>query len=814
MSAYEKLGLFYLGRTVNAEGAAEGDYLYDAKDLTTHAVIVGMTGSGKTGLGVALIEEAAIDGLPVIAIDPKGDIGNLLLTFPEFRAEDFRPWVEPAAAAAAGKSPEEYAAAEAARWKDGLAEWGQPVERVAKFAGSVERTVYTPGSAAGVPLTMLKSFAAPPAAVTADAEAFRDRISAAASGLLSLAGVESDPLTGREHVLVATILDGAWRAGTNLELGDVVRLVQAPPFAKVGAFDLESFYPAKERTGLAMRLNALLASPGFAGWLEGEPLDVGRLLYTSAGRPRLSVLSISHLAEAERMFFVTLLLGEVVAWMRSQPGTSTLRAILYMDEIAGYFPPVGEPPSKRPMLTLLKQARAYGVGVVLATQNPVDLDYKGLSNAGTWFLGRLQTERDKARVLEGLEGASATAGSAFDRQKTEARLAGLAPRTFYVNNVHEDAPCVIKTRWTLSYLRGPLTREQIATLMAGRKAPAPALPPAAVAPAAVAPLAPVVASTGVPLALPPGVEEFVLPAPADAALGKALVYRPGVLGRAKPHYVKAGAAGVDVWTECAFLLSVSDGELSVWDDAEAVAPNLPRLLVERPADGTFAELPAAMLNAKSYAAWTKGLKDYVYRTQALSLWRCAALKSSSKPGETEGEYRVRLDGAAREARDAAVEKLRKKYASKLAALEKRTRAAEQRIEREQGQATRAGYETVLSVGSSIFGAVFGRKLASATNVGRAATAARSVGRASEQRGDVKRATDSLDELKAEAARLKEDLDAEAERVAAEFDPRALEVEEVRISPRKSDTQIAPAAVVWCPWAVEAGGFAEPAWKRG
>ena len=236
------------------------------------------------------------------------------------------------------------------------------------------------------------------------------------------------------------MLDHAWRAGRDLDMAGLIHAVQSPPFDKVGVIDLETFFPAKERFALAMKLNNLIASPGFAAWMEGESLDVGGLLYTTEGKPRLSILSIAHLSDDERMFFVTILLNEVLAWIRTQPGTSSLRAVLYMDEIFGYFPPTAKPPSKMPMLTLLKQARAFGLGVVLATQNPVDLDYKGLSNAGTWFLGRLQTKRDKERVLEGLEGASNAAGQSFDRRKMDELLSSLGNRVFLMNNVHEDQP--------------------------------------------------------------------------------------------------------------------------------------------------------------------------------------------------------------------------------------------------------------------------------------------------------------------------------------------------------------------------------------
>lgn len=802
--AYEKLGVFYLGREAR-DGEEAGDYLYESRDLTTHAVILGMTGSGKTGLGITLIEEAAIDGIPVIAIDPKGDLGNLLLTFPNLQTADFTPWVEASQASTEGQTVEVYAAATAQKWRDGLAASNQAPERIAKFASSIERTIFTPGSTAGVPLTVLKSFAAPPSSVIDDAETFRDKVTAAASALLSLAGIESDPLTGHEHVLLATIFDAAWRDGKSLTIADVIRSVQSPPFDKVGVFDLETFLPAKDRTEIALKLNALLASPGFAGWLEGESLDVGKLLYTTEGKPRLSILSIAHLTEAERIFFVTLLLGEVLAWTRSQPGTSTLRAILYMDEIAGFFPPIGEPPSKRSMLTLLKQARAYGLGIVLATQNPVDLDYKGLSNAGTWFLGRLQTERDKARVLEGLEGASATAGHAFDRQQTGAILAGLAGRTFLVNNVHEDAPVVIRTRWALSYLRGPLTRDQISRLMEDRKrigSSASAQSPSA----GVAPKA----ESARPQ-LPPGVEEFFL-ADAENASGRAVTYRPALLGRVKLHFAKSGSAGFDVWEERTLVLPADVSGIEEWDAAERIDP---QELRPQPTSGDakFTDVPAELLNAKSYGGWLKSLKSAAYRSQALSLWTCPALKQTSRPGETERDFRLRLELEAREARQRETEKLRSKYASKLAGIEKRIKTAEQRVEREKGQASRATMDSVISIGSTLLGALFGRKTFSVTNVGKAATAARGMGRAAEQRSDVGRANETLEDLKAELDAVNAELTAEVERIAAEFSPQSIELEELTVTPRKSDIQVAPIAIAWCPWLVDASGFATPAWKR-
>jgi len=461
MENYEKLGVFYLGRPfdLKSKKTAPAPLLYDSKNLVTHAVCVGMTGSGKTGLCLGLLEEAAIDGVPAIVIDPKGDLPNLLLTFPQLRGEDFLPWINADEAAKKGLSPEAFAQQQAELWKKGLSEWDQTGERIQRLRDAADFAVYTPGSSAGLQVSILRSFEAPPPALRQEPELLQERVSATVAGLLGLVGLQADPLKSREHILLSTLLGRAWQQGQTLDLPALIQQVQSPPVEKVGVLDLESFFPAKDRFGLVMALNNLLAAPGFGTWMEGEALDIAAMLRTPGGKPRVSIFSIAHLNDAERMFFVTLLLGEVVAWMRAQPGTSSLRALLYMDEVFGFFPPVAEPPSKRPMLTLLKQARAYGLGVVLTTQNPVDLDYKGLANAGTWFLGRLQTERDKERVLEGLEGVAATAGGAFDRGTMEKTLAGLQSRVFVLHSVHEDAPVVFQTRWAMSYLRGPMTRQ-------------------------------------------------------------------------------------------------------------------------------------------------------------------------------------------------------------------------------------------------------------------------------------------------------------------------------------------------------------------
>ena len=419
MKTYEKPAAFYLGRAYDLpQRKLQNDpIVYDAKDLTTHAVIIGMTGSGKTGLGISLLEEALLDHIPVIAIDPKGDLPNLMLSFPELAPDNFKPWVNEQDAAQRGMTGAQYAVQQAQLWKKGLAEWDQGPDRIARFKDAAEITVYTPGSKAGTPVNVLRTFNPPAPEILAEPDLLRERIQATVTSLLALMGIEADPITSREHIFMANIFEQLWQQGQGLDLAGLIRAIQSPPFERIGVMDLEFFFPGKDRLALAMRLNNLLAAPGFETWLEGMPLDISRLLHSDKGRPRASIFSIAHLSDTERMFFVSILLNQILSWIRTQPGTSTLRAILYMDEIFGYFPPTQNPPSKGPLLTLLKQARAFGLGVVLATQNPVDLDYKGLANTGTWFVGRLQTERDKARLLAGLEGAAA--GTGFDRGKME-----------------------------------------------------------------------------------------------------------------------------------------------------------------------------------------------------------------------------------------------------------------------------------------------------------------------------------------------------------------------------------------------------------
>ncbi len=802
MQDFEKLGLFYLGASYDLASKRRGNELtlYDARDLVTHALTIGMTGSGKTGLCIGLLEEAALDGIPAIVIDPKGDLANLLLTFPNLDAADFLPWVNPDDARRASVSPEEYARQQATLWREGLAEWGQDGARIRRLREAAEVAVYTPGSTAGLPLSVLKSLEAPAGLVREDEELFNERINTTATSLLGLVGIEADPIRSREHILLSTILGNAWKGGESLELGAVIQEIQTPPVSRIGVLDLESFFPSRERFEFAMRVNNLLAAPGFEAWTAGDPLDVDRLLHDAAGKPRVAIMSIAHLSDAERMFFVALLLGEVLGWVRAQSGTTSLRAVLYMDEIAGYFPPVANPPSKAPLLTLLKQARAYGLGIVLATQNPVDLDYKGLANIGTWFLGRLQTERDKNRLLDGLEGAAGQGNQALNRKTLDATLSALKNRVFLMRNVHDDGPAVFETRWAMSYLRGPLTRDQIRVLMSSRPgveaaAPQRPAPGAAVrdvsqpGPAAIS--AAVRGSSSAPI-LPPDVTQYFMPSAATAA-GHAR-FEPKLFIDATLRYADS-KLGLDDTLKRAFLVPMTESAAPVtWDQAKVTDLGLDQLTTDPPSSGTFADLPRAATTRKSYDIWAKDFVRWATHSQTVELFKSRP-GVVSRPNETERDFRVRLRQAGRETRDQELQRLRQRYAARMASQTERIRRSETSQARETEQASQQKLQTALSFGATLVGALLGRKAVSASTLGRATTAARGVGRSMKESQDAERAAQNVQAERSKLENLEADLAGEIAALEG-ADPSTEPLDTIIVRPKRGDVMVRAITLAW------------------
>ena len=763
-SVFEKLGSFYLGRSVEDETPL----LYDSRDLVTHAVCVGMTGSGKTGLCLALLEEAAMDGIPAIIIDPKGDLGNLLLTFPDLRTEDFRPWIVEEDAVRKGLEPDAWAAKQAETWRDGLASWGQSGERIRAMRAKADFAIYTPGSTAGIPVNLIDAFHAPEGA---DEEALAEHAQTSVAGLLGLLGMDADPSKSREGAFLSALLMEEWKAGRSVDLAGLITKIQKPPFDKVGVLDLESFFPAKDRFAMVLSLNTLLSSPSFALWQKGEPLDIAKFLYTSDGRPRHAIFSIAHLDDAQRMFFVSILLNEVVSWMRRQSGTTSLRALIYMDEIFGYFPPVSNPPSKLPLLTLLKQARAFGVGVVLATQNPVDLDYKGLSNAGTWFIGRLQTERDKARVIEGLLGAS----SSLSKSDLEALMSGLGSRKFLLNNVHDSGPVVFESRWVMSYLRGPLTRDQIKTLMADRRTVTPASTPAGPT-----------KTSSQPPALPPGILQVYLPSPKPL--------EPRLIGAASIRFSDA-KAGIDATRELVVAAPFPEGVATVnWSAAEILDVTTAAFATSAPADSEFETLPSAAAQPKNYAGWEKDLARWIADNERQEIFKCPSLRLTSAENETQADFAARVALASREQRDAKVDEIRKKFAPKLSSIQMRITRAEAAVAKQKEQARNASFQTAISVGTSILGAFLGRKMLSASTLNKAGTAARGVSRTMQEGADVGVANESLETLRAEKVRIESEFESDSSALTALLEQPA--IESTGLKPARGGITVRLVALGW------------------
>lgn len=819
-----EIGELYLGRQLDLASGEAGDRLtYDRDDLTTHGVIVGMTGSGKTGLAMVLLEEALSSGIPALILDPKGEMPNLLLNFPDFAPADFEPWVNEGDAKNAGTSTAEFAASQAATWQQGLAKAEVTPERMRALTLNVEFHVYTPGSSSGTPLNIIGDLRAPTGQM--DLESVRDEAAALVGGLLSLIGIDADPLASREHILLSNIVESAWTAGRDLDLATLIQQVIEPPFRKLGVFEVDTFFPDRDRRALAMRLNGLVASPSFTAWTEGAPLDVGALLFTPDGRPRASILYLAHLSDAERQFVVSLVLARVVTWMRSQSGTSNLRALIYMDEVVGFVPPTAEPPAKRQIMTILKQARAYGVGIVLATQNPVDLDYKAMSNAGTWMVGRLQTERDKARVLEALSSAA----GGVDLKAIDAGISGLGAREFILHNTHDrGGPKRFSTRWAMSYLRGPLTRQQLAALPGlARGSEASSIPASeATAAAPAAPVAPSPASTptSTPAAAPP-------PTPVLGEDESTLA--PQVAGGVPVYYVDpvapwAGAFGAVVGgsrlvpviaARVHLRYDETKADINHSEEWEAIIPldEQARVADASPVDfdqrdfrreapvGAVYRLPRAKIDTVTFFRGVeRDLKASLLRAQEIEVFVNRELKTYSRVGETEAEFRERCRDVARAEADREAAKLRDTFESKMDRVRTAIARAEDRVEQYRADAkTRSSHEVVSVVGD-LLGAFLGGKSSAGSIAGRLGRSARGT---SSRRGQTTRTKQRLEGAQSEMERraeeledLETDLQDDLVDLVERWNEVAEQVEPFRIGLEQDDVSIDEVALAWVPTA--------------
>jgi hypothetical protein len=809
-----------LGGQVDPASHQRGDAptMVGSGDLTTHGVIVGMTGSGKTGLGIVLIEECLDAGIPTLLIDPKGDLTNLCLIFPELAPADFEPWVNAGDATNAGASVAEYAAAQAGAWKEGLAGWDITSERLKALKDQADFTIYTPGSQAGVPLNIVGSLQRP--AGDADPEIVGDEVEGFVSGLLSLVGIEADPLSSREHILLANLIQHAWSSGASLDLAALVGQVQDPPLKKLGVLELDSFFPAKDRTELALRINGLLASPSFAAWAAGPAIDIGAMLRTPDGKPRCAIVTTAHLSDEERQFATTLILSKLVTWMRGQSGTTDLRALLYMDEVAGYLPPTAMPPTKRPIMTLMKQARAFGVGVVLATQNPVDVDYKALSNAGTWMIGRLQTERDRDRLLDGMRAAA----GAVDVTAIGSTISGLAKREFVLRRAGKDQPEVFTTRWAMSYLRGPLTREQIATLMEGHPddqaaaasvaGDAAAATPTAAAESAAAPAE--VTPVPAPAAEVPNTASDDTPVRPAVATGVAIAYVTPGSTLASALGATGGRLAAGALVHARVTYKDTRAEISHDEELHALAAPLgdtvdlaAAVLVQPDSDlvtdapgGAVYVLPAAPIKERKW--WTdleRAWVDQLVRTRTLTIQANKELKLYAQVGEAADAFLARCRAAADQAAATATEVLRDKHAAKRQRLEQQLATAADRVDvLEDQQGGRRNEEVLGTAGDVLGGVARGKSLGKVLGglLGKLGSVAGRRSRSKQATTRVQAARSKVATLQQQLAELDAELADDIVDVGQEWTAKAAAIEPVAIAPTKTNVRVVDLRLVWVP----------------
>ncbi|HSM02470.1 MAG TPA: DUF87 domain-containing protein [Acidimicrobiia bacterium] len=778
---------FHLGGDIEpASGERTGDdTTYDAGDLTTHGVIVGMTGSGKTGLGIIYLEEALRAGIPALILDPKGDMTNLLLTFPDLAPADFEPWVDRAEAEREGITVEALAEKTAELWKSGLASWDLDGSDIGSLRGSAGFTIYTPGSSAGVPMNVLGSLASPDVDWDSDAETARDEIEGLVSGILALVGVDADPLAGREHILLSNLVEQAWRDGDDLTIEDLIARVHLPPMRKLGVFEMDAFFPEKDRLALAMRLNTLVASPSFAEWRSGPPLDPERLLWAEDGTPQASIVYLAHLSDDQRQFVVTTILGRLVTWMRSQPGSSDLRAMVYMDEVFGFVPPSAMPPAKKPILTLMKQARAFGIGMLLSTQNPVDLDYKAMSNAGTWLIGRLQTERDKARILEALETASGDADvSALDKV-----ISGLGKRQFLLHTTRGSKPRVFTTRWAMSYLRGPLTRDEVARLVGSdeRKEIRSPAPQNATSSGDSTPLAPQTAP-GTPVRYLDPAAEWA--AEIGARRGSTR-YAPGMAIRVHLTFddTRAGVDHDEEWEAVFFPLT------EPLDPSTAIAVDHDErdFLAEPQGDAEYMVPDAPIGESGYFSDAAKAIQSHLHRVRSVEVFRNPALKLYGRVGESRDEFVNRCEDAAERAVDEQIAKLRDRYATRIERARDEIVAADRKVQEARLDVETRRQEELASGAGTLIGVLLGNRRPSSMST---AASKRSMTRKAEQR--LSSAEARMTKETEDVEQLEADLEREFGEIQAEWREKAEAIETLDIDLEKTDIHVEDPILVWIP----------------
>jgi len=767
---YEKIGLFYLGKNANDDSLT----LYKSKHLTTHAVIIGMTGSGKTGLGIELIEEAAIDNIPSIVIDPKGDMGNLCLAFSQMKPEDYIPWIDENEAGAKGKSVQEAAEELASSNRAGIESFGQDLERVKRFA-DVPKTIYTPGSSAGVGVNILGSFTAPPQSVLEDEDTLASLINTTALSLLSLVGISSDSVGSKEHLLLSSIFSNYYTQGVSLTMQMVIESIITPPFEKIGMLSIDTFYPQNERMKLATLFNSVISSVTFLAWLKGEPLDIQNMLYDEDGKAKIAIFSLSHLSDDERMFFVSLLLNTYISWMRSQRGSSVLKSILYMDEIFGFFPPSKNPPSKEPMLLLLKQARAFGCGIVLSTQNPVDIDYKGIANIGTWFVGKLQTKQDIEKVVDGI-----AAHSQLSKEELSQKIATLKGRHFLLKNVHEAEADEFYTRWVLSYLKGPMTKDDIKKVMQDKKD--------VMLKAEPKDKEVFVQTGGTKPIVHENIKEYFIDIKQESMLYPYLYVelKLGFFNQKK---------GIDTQEKLSYKLPLDTKTFTLeWQNAyeETVAQKS----IKAPTNALYAELPELVLREKSLKSFESTVNDFIYETKKLELFICKDLDLESKFDENKRDFLVRVEERLKEMREERIEKLQEKFQSDYEKLQDKIQKLDIKLKKEEAEANSKMADTLISVGMTLVSAFFGKKALSASTISKGASALSKGKNVLKERTDVANTEMLVDDAQEEIQMLEQHLKEEIEKITKELDTTNYPLETLVIKPKRGDIVITDFALLW------------------
>ena len=776
---YENLKLFYIGKE-KTNGQNFAPLVYKNKDLTTHAAIIGMTGSGKTGLGISLLEEAAIDNIPSIIIDPKGDMGNLLLTFPNLQGSDFEPWIEEQDAVNNGLSIAELALKTAQTWKNGVEADFQNQERIQKLKDSADFTIYTPGSASGVQISILSSFKAPSVEVLEDNELLVSLINSTVSSILSLID-EKDDSSSKEFILISTIFMNSYANQKDLSLEELITCIVTPPFSKVGIFDLETFFPQSERLKLALKLNTIIANPSFKSWIEGEPLDISNLLYDESGKAKVSIFSIAHLNDSQRMFFVSLLLNQMVSWMRRQEGTTSLKALLYMDEIFGYFPPNANPPSKQPMLTLLKQARSFGVGIILSTQNPVDIDYKGLANIGTWFIGRLQTKQDKEKVIDGL--SSAVEGK-IDKSEMENLLSNLEKRTFIMKNINEDGIKIFQTRWTLSYLKGPITKEQIKFLMVNKTVNFVSKPEIQKTK---------VETTNRQNSPKPIIPNLIEQKYLYTSQSESYYLQAYLVFKCSVHFSDT-SKNIDQTNELNYRFYLQKEASNVnFEELEEFKEN--SFETNERVNSNYYETPIFIQNEKELKQIQKDFTDFIYRNSKLSLFKNEDLKIISKQNESLTDFKIRIQDRLNEKIDEQIESLQLKFSKTNDSIDDKLNKLFDKLEKEQLQASATTTDAIISIGTSLLGAFFG-KSTTASTLGKVASSAKGATKILKEKSDVKYVESEIQQLQIEKEELQKTLENEISKINEENKISNFQIEEIFIKPKRTDIFNVKLELLW------------------